>query len=188
MEMDCDVIRDLLPLYAEGMASPGSCRLVEEHLIACEACRQAFDRMREPTPPTVHSVSPAENFRAAFRKHTVTVAAVSAFTAIAASILIWGLFFLRPGDEMGFALLNFYLLLPLTALACSWTAGMRPGRIKWLIPLLFGAIGWLLPLAVFRSTDPIFLFFSLAPSAVGVLAGAGVSARRTSRERKKRGG
>ena len=32
MKLDCEVIRDLLPLYAEHMASPASTALVEEHL------------------------------------------------------------------------------------------------------------------------------------------------------------
>ena len=39
MKLDCEVIRDLLPLYAEHMASPASTALVEEHLQECEACR-----------------------------------------------------------------------------------------------------------------------------------------------------
>ena len=184
MGMDCDVICDLLPLYVEGMASPGSCRLIEEHLSACETCRKTFAQIKEPAPPIVLSANPAKKFQRAFRKHTATVAAVSAFVTIAAGILIWGLFFLRPGDEMGYALLNFYLLLPLTALVCSWTAGMRSGWVKWLAPLLFGGIGWFLPLAVFHSTDPIFLFFAFLPSIVGVLAGAGLSTIRARRHGK----
>ena len=39
MKLDCDVIRDLLPLYAEKLASPASSALVEQHLAECEACR-----------------------------------------------------------------------------------------------------------------------------------------------------
>ena len=41
MKLDCDVIRDLLPLYAEKLASPASSALVEQHLAACPACRAA---------------------------------------------------------------------------------------------------------------------------------------------------
>ena len=50
MKLDCEVIRDLLPLYAEQMASPASTALVEEHLQTCEACRAELEQMRLPVP------------------------------------------------------------------------------------------------------------------------------------------
>ena len=46
MKLDCEVIRDLLPLYAEHMASPASTALVEEHLQECEACRTELQQMQ----------------------------------------------------------------------------------------------------------------------------------------------
>ena len=45
MKLDCDVIRDLLPLYAEKLASPASSALVEQHLAECEACRAQLEQM-----------------------------------------------------------------------------------------------------------------------------------------------
>ena len=48
MKLDCEVIRDLLPLYAEHMASPASTALVEEHLQECEACRAELEQMEQP--------------------------------------------------------------------------------------------------------------------------------------------
>ena len=35
MKTECDVIRDLLPLYADDACSEGSRRMVEEHLTEC---------------------------------------------------------------------------------------------------------------------------------------------------------
>ena len=46
MKLECDVIRDLLPLYAEKLASPASSALVEQHLAACPACRAELERMK----------------------------------------------------------------------------------------------------------------------------------------------
>ena len=46
MKMDCDVIRDLLPLYADEACSGKSRALVEEHLGECPACRDVLARMR----------------------------------------------------------------------------------------------------------------------------------------------
>ena len=41
MSIPCEVIRDLLPLVQDGVASEESCRVVQEHLRQCEHCRQA---------------------------------------------------------------------------------------------------------------------------------------------------
>lgn len=38
--MNCDIVRDLLPLYEDGLCSEESRKAVEEHLAACEACRK----------------------------------------------------------------------------------------------------------------------------------------------------
>ncbi|MCD8342029.1 MAG: zf-HC2 domain-containing protein [Clostridiales bacterium] len=47
-EITCEVICDLLPLYAEGEASSDSCALVETHLAACPACAAALEKLKEP--------------------------------------------------------------------------------------------------------------------------------------------
>lgn len=43
MNITCNIIRDLLPLYQDGVLSDDSKRLVEEHLLQCKAC-QAYQR------------------------------------------------------------------------------------------------------------------------------------------------
>ena len=48
MNVNCEVIRDLLPLYAEDLASTGSRELVEDHLETCESCRDAYAGMKKP--------------------------------------------------------------------------------------------------------------------------------------------
>ena len=44
-EMTCGVVRDLLPLYADDVASPDSRALVEEHLKGCEDCRAELEQL-----------------------------------------------------------------------------------------------------------------------------------------------
>lgn len=51
MKISCDVIRDLLPLYAEDMVSAGSKKMVEEHLQECPSCVKALNEIREPVVP-----------------------------------------------------------------------------------------------------------------------------------------
>lgn len=45
--MDCNVIMDLLPLYADGCCSEQSKELVETHLKSCKMCKQAYADMNE---------------------------------------------------------------------------------------------------------------------------------------------
>ena len=47
MKIDCEVIRDLLPLYADDACSGKSRRMVEEHLQECGACREQLERIRK---------------------------------------------------------------------------------------------------------------------------------------------
>ena len=46
MKINCDVIRDLLPLYVDGISSKESTRLVEEHISECNGCRAVLGDLR----------------------------------------------------------------------------------------------------------------------------------------------
>lgn len=46
-ELDCEVIHDLLPLYADEACSQKSRALVNEHLLDCAACREMLQRLRD---------------------------------------------------------------------------------------------------------------------------------------------
>ena len=43
---ECEVIQDLLPLYADGSLSKASAELVDEHLSGCEECSKALAHMQ----------------------------------------------------------------------------------------------------------------------------------------------
>lgn len=47
MEQNCNVIRDLLPLYMEKICSEESEHLVEEHLQQCKSCQNLADMMQK---------------------------------------------------------------------------------------------------------------------------------------------
>ncbi len=46
MKMDCDVIRDLLPLYADDACSEKSREAVAEHLRDCPSCREMLQKLQ----------------------------------------------------------------------------------------------------------------------------------------------
>ena len=55
--MNCNVIRDLIPLYIDDCCSEDTAKLVDKHLKECEGCLRVYNEMRcdtavraEPSP------------------------------------------------------------------------------------------------------------------------------------------
>ena len=100
MKYNCDVIRDLLPLYADNACSERSRGMVEEHLQECPACRAMTSRMLDTgiehellaEKKSVLAYS-AREFR---RRSTLVGAAVSGTLTIPVLVCIGLLFFARP--------------------------------------------------------------------------------------------
>ncbi len=46
--MNCDIVKDLLPLYIDGCCSEESEKAVEEHIKNCDACKKLFEDMSAP--------------------------------------------------------------------------------------------------------------------------------------------
>lgn len=100
MKTPCSVIRDLLPLYQDGVCSPESRQLVEEHLEECETCRAEWERMSAPIPtahPQVEERTVAQaassawkrGRQRAFRKGFVIAAVLAAVTCLCMAILFF---------------------------------------------------------------------------------------------------
>jgi len=47
MKMDCEVIRDLIPLYADEACSDNSRKMVEEHLLECDSCQELLGKLKK---------------------------------------------------------------------------------------------------------------------------------------------
>lgn len=47
MEIKCNIIKDLLPLYTDQMLSTDSIQMVEEHLQHCESCRKVLNEIQD---------------------------------------------------------------------------------------------------------------------------------------------
>ena len=59
MNIDCRVIGDLLPLYADESCSDASRALIEEHLKCCPRCRETLARMKsEQFLPAAQVIDP----------------------------------------------------------------------------------------------------------------------------------
>ena len=91
MKQECEVVRDLLPLYIEKIASPASCALVEQHLAGCEACRTALEQMEKPVPvqPELQPDAPLRGIRKSLQKKSVRAAAAAVLMVLCAVVLVF---------------------------------------------------------------------------------------------------
>ena len=80
--MNCDVIRDLLPSYADGICSPASQTLVQEHLAQCPACQRTLEQMQSPqaVPAAPRAKNPLGLLR---RRHLIALLLAIVLTAAA---------------------------------------------------------------------------------------------------------
>lgn len=64
MNKECNIVKDILPLYAEDMVSGDTRNFVEEHLEHCPECRSEFERIRKPVEfVTDISAAPINNLK-----------------------------------------------------------------------------------------------------------------------------
>ena len=94
-DINCNIIRDLLPLYEDNTVSEDTAELVRDHLKDCPACRKELQRMR--TPVSVPPVTDAEllkqfldGIKKARRKRIlIALCVIAALAALAAAFCLW---------------------------------------------------------------------------------------------------
>lgn len=47
--MNCEIVKDLIPLYIDGCCSKESERVIEEHIKDCDDCKNLFEDMKSPS-------------------------------------------------------------------------------------------------------------------------------------------
>lgn len=56
--MNCDIVKDLIPLYIDGCCSKESTKIVEEHIRVCGDCKKLLDDMKSPSNIVAVSETP----------------------------------------------------------------------------------------------------------------------------------
>ena len=88
--MNCNVIKDLMPLYAEDMLSRESRELVDEHVRTCAACRSELDAIKKaPRMPLDVDTGGLKRVGRAIRRKRLLAALTAAMTLIAALVTGW---------------------------------------------------------------------------------------------------
>ncbi|NLO13360.1 MAG: hypothetical protein GX124_04470 [Clostridiales bacterium] len=87
--MNCDIVTDLLPLYAEGMASDQSRELLEEHLKDCPQCRKALAGLRAAMPDGEQDTLPLKEISQKLKTRRLLTGLLAMFLvlALATSVL-----------------------------------------------------------------------------------------------------
>lgn len=132
MKIDCDIIRDLLPLYSEGMVSTKSTEMIEEHFTECEACQKQYQKMMIPAPVVTFDTAPAKNFKKYVTKKKRRFGWKIALITAAAIISITALYFLIFGGAIGLLMLKW---TPMSVIIHSISVSMPEMNIltngKW---------------------------------------------------------
>ena len=90
MNLPCSVVQDLLPLYAEGLASEDSRALVEAHLAECGGCRKTLADLQTPPAPSPLDVMPMQTVKKMLRRQLWLAVALTLCLVIAAASVFIG--------------------------------------------------------------------------------------------------
>ena len=102
MKNECNIIRDILPLYVEDMVSADTSAFVEEHLEKCPECRAELNKMKNPSAfepiATDIQVNDAEPLKTIKKKWTKRNRIMIGTTVIVtALIVLLGYYFIGTG-------------------------------------------------------------------------------------------
>lgn len=88
MKISCNMIRDILPLYVEDMASQDTRDLVEEHIASCENCKKRLEEMRTfEEPPVDTDIAPLRNIQNTLRKKKLQTIILSVMVTLVFAVV-----------------------------------------------------------------------------------------------------
>lgn len=90
-DLACEVVRDLLPSYIDGLTTPETSALIEAHLRACDACRAIHGEMTCQEPPKAEApeVDYLKKVRASGRRLCRIAVMAGCAVILLAAAVIW---------------------------------------------------------------------------------------------------
>lgn len=90
MEITCDIIKDVLPLYAEDLASPDTKAVVEEHLPTCADCKDTLLQLRRtPKIPLDVEFGSLDSVKKNIRSRRVLTGVLVFFLTVSALVSVF---------------------------------------------------------------------------------------------------
>ncbi|PAD66143.1 hypothetical protein CHH83_25495 [Bacillus sp. 7586-K] len=88
MKISCNMIRDILPLYVEDMASQDTRDIVEEHIASCENCKRRLEEMRTPEElPIDTDIAPLRNIQNTLRREKLQTIILSVMVTLVFAVV-----------------------------------------------------------------------------------------------------
>ncbi len=99
MKNECDIVRDLLFSYCDGVLSQTSKELVEEHLKNCESCRNILEEIKQDdkNPKQKKEIDFLKNIKKKLNKKNIIISITLIFLAC---IVIFNILAFRYYNEM----------------------------------------------------------------------------------------
>ena len=141
MKMDCDVIKDLLPLYYEEIVSEKSKALVEEHCKECMSCNNALQHMKENEIVIEDNGNRLKKFMKDWKKNFQALVAICCYTTLVLIGILHGKYGIGPIDSMGVIILYAMFLFPIVGLFSNIAVASQKLKIKYVFPVLCGLAG-----------------------------------------------
>ena len=151
-KLRCEIVRDLLPSYVEGLTSQTTNEAVEEHLTDCPDCDAMAKRMKSPEPEseTQRQTEEVDYLKGIKRRNWAKIIETAVLVAVVVGLLFWGGRHLigREADDRFVAcditvdgntviLSGSFLTDGMASGGVSWTEdgdGVITARIKWVEP------------------------------------------------------
>ncbi|MBO5335626.1 MAG: zf-HC2 domain-containing protein [Lachnospiraceae bacterium] len=113
MKKNCNITKDLLPLYIEELCSRDSCQYVEEHLAECEECKKTYEYLKYTdlciTATEKKEINALKKLEKYIKNHFLFLVAMITYILI----LMFTTLYVYPP--------YYYLLMPPTMLAIGFT-------------------------------------------------------------------
>lgn len=100
---ECNIVKDLLPLYAEDLVSPDSGEFIEKHLASCAECRDTWRRYRKELPAIEVAEDAAERYQKGLRRDTWKVVQLTLFAWLLVGVIAMGIFVYCGWEKGDFA-------------------------------------------------------------------------------------
>lgn len=107
MRNECNIIRDILPLYIDEIVSEDTISFVEEHLEKCAACRTELEKMKTPNALEIvasntqtNDEKPLKAFKKKYNRKLFFIVAATVVITIFAPML-----FVRLSSQIAYCLL-----------------------------------------------------------------------------------
>ncbi len=178
MKISCEVIKDLMPLCYEDIASVESKVLVKDHCKECESCAQAYGRMSDDEIKIEDNGSGLKQFLKNCKKNSNAVLALCCYSILVIFGIVDGIIVcdIDPTAGADVMILYAWFLFPLAGLLASVAIARHKLGLKYIFPVICGLVVVSYPHILFGrfviEIEEIFNFmWGFVPAVIGFVVG-----------------